>query len=57
MLKILDKTRKYVIVKMDKNTFNEINNKNPSIKELIKEARNSDKTFTTHEELMKELMS
>jgi hypothetical protein len=56
MLKILDKTRKYVIVKMDIETFNEMDKK-PSIKELVMEARNSDKVYNSHEELMKELMS
>ncbi len=56
MLKVLDKTRKYVIVKMDIQTFSEIEKK-PTIKELIDEAMNSPKTYHTHEELMADLMS
>ena len=56
MLKVLDKTRKYVIVKMDIQTFSKIEKK-PTIQELIDNAMNSEKTYYTHEELMADLMS
>ncbi|MDD5769892.1 MAG: hypothetical protein PHE25_02900 [Candidatus Gracilibacteria bacterium] len=56
MLKVLDKGKKYIIVKMDIQTFQEIEKK-PSLHDLVKEAENSDKVFHTHEELMADLMS
>ncbi|GEM_PF-6768365 len=57
MIKLLDKEKNYVIVKMDIHTYDEIRAKKPSIKDLADEARKSDKVFTTHEDLMRELMS
>ena len=62
MIKLLDKEKNYVIVKMDIITYNKLNlfwkekNKKWYFDDLIQEAKNS-KAYSTHEELMKELMS
>lgn len=55
--KYTDKKQEIFIVKMDIHTYEEFKAKNPSIRELAEEARNSKKVFHTHEELMADLMS
>lgn len=54
MLKVLDKWKKYIIVKMDIQTFQEIEKK-PSLLDLVKEAEESDKVFHTMDELFYDL--
>ena len=55
MLKLLDKEKTHVIVKMDIFTYEQIKKKS-NFDDLIEEARNS-KWYSTHEELMTELNS
>ncbi len=55
MIKVLDKEKNYVIVKMDIDTFDHIKTRNPSIQELAIEARNSDKTYYSMDELFYDL--
>lgn len=61
MIKLLDKEKTHVIVKMDIITYEKISTEEKKEKkwyfnDLIEEARNS-KSYATHDELMKELMS
>lgn len=59
MIKLLDKyidnKQEIVIVKMDIYTYENLKDKNSSIKELLIEARNSDKVFNNIDELFYDL--
>jgi len=59
MIKLLDKyidnKKEIVIVKMDIYTYKNLKDKNPFIKELLTEARNSDKVFNNIDELFYDL--
>ncbi len=57
MLKLLDKQSRFVIVKMDIQTYKNLNNKNPDLNELADEAKNSQISYNTTSELMKDLMA
>ena len=65
MIKLLDREKNHVIVKMDITTYDKISSfwfaekkedKKWYFDDLIEEAKNS-KAYATHDELMKELMS
>ena len=55
MIKLLDREKKFVIVKMDIDTYENLTEKKQSIEELSKEARNSKKVFHTMDELFYDL--
>lgn len=57
MLKLLDKQSKFVIVKMDIQTYTKLSGKNPDLNELADEAKNSHLSYINTDELMKDLMS
>lgn len=57
MLKLLDKQSKFVIVKMDIQTYKNLNSKNPDLNELAEEAKKSPVSYASTNELMRELMS
>jgi hypothetical protein len=55
MLKLLDKQSKFVIVKMDIQTYKNLSSKNPDLNELVNEAKNSSISYKTTSELMRDL--
>ena len=57
MLKLLDKQSKFVIVKMDMQTYKNLSEKKPDLNELANEAKNSPTSYKTTSELMKDLMA
>ncbi len=57
MLKLLDKQSKFVIVKMDIQTYKQLSNEKPDLLSLVDEAKHSSKVYATTDELMKDLMA